>query len=289
MQAYGLAYGKINLGLRILGKREDGYHDIETIFHRIRLADRLEFTKAEDVSIECSHPEVPTDARNLCYQAVTRLQEVTGNQSGVRIALQKNIPVGAGLGGGSADAALVLRLLPRLWKRSISEDVCHSIAADLGSDVPFFLGSSSAHGTGRGERLTFHQLALPFTVVVCFPGTIVSTREAYARIHEYKAWKPGMLWNEFGQFLNEGADCGCLGNDFEPLLFGSHPEIRNVKTLMLDQGAQCAFLSGSGSAVYGLFAEPAHAAKAANMLTGRYPLVHVTPSGFVPPPDRLVS
>lgn len=289
MSVHGIAYGKINLGLRIYGKREDGYHEIETIFHRIQLADLLEFAPASEISIECSHPAVPTDERNICYQAVKHLQRVTGIRSGVRITLRKNIPVGAGLGGGSADAAVVLRMLPRLWDNPIPEELCYSIAGQLGSDVPFFLGRSSAHGRGRGELLTFHEVALPFAIVVCFPGTIVSTGDAYAHVREFNPGEPGVLWGEFERFLRDNRDCRCLGNDFESSLFRMHPETDTVKKLILNQGARCAFLSGSGSSVYGLFDETGSAMKAAELLTGRYPLVHVTPSRFVPPADEVFS
>src|SRR5258708_16357710 len=145
------AYAKINLGLRILGERDDGYHDLETVFHRIDLYDELELETSDRISVECIPEGLPTDERNLCVRAALLLRDYLREEDGVKMLLRKNVPSGAGLGGGSADAAATLIGLVRLRHAEIPFEQLRSIALKLGSDVPYFLQQDAAYAGGRGE------------------------------------------------------------------------------------------------------------------------------------------
>ena len=147
------AHAKINLGLRILGRRDDGYHDIETVFHRIALHDEIELETAPALTVESSDPAAPGGEETICHRAAGLLRERLGIERGASIRIRKNIPVGAGLGGGSADAALVLRELPRVWGLSATDETLRDLALQLGSDVPYFLGTGSALRTGGARGL----------------------------------------------------------------------------------------------------------------------------------------
>ena len=176
------AYAKINLGLRVTGKRTDGYHDICTVFHRIDLFDDITLGRSDSITVQASDPGVPSDERNICHGAARLVAGALGAADGVRIDITKRIPAGAGLGGGSADAGAVLRSLPAFWGRSLPEAEIHALALALGSDVPFFLGRESALGTGRGEVLEYFALDIPFAILLCTPPVHVSTAWAYAHI-----------------------------------------------------------------------------------------------------------
>ncbi len=250
------AYAKINLGLLIHGRRADGYHEIETVFHRINLYDELRLELSDRISMETNNPDIPSDESNLCWQAAALLNDAARTRHGVRIFLTKNIPAGAGLGGGSTDAAAVLRLLPGLWSLSVSEQKIAGCGLRLGSDVPYFLGSSSAHGTGRGEQLEFFHLEFPYAIVVCFPGIHVSTQWAYGQLGRFTKREQGRLKElVLAGMPDLGNHCYLFRNDFEEPVFRRYPEIAAIKKSLLDAGALCASLSGSGSSVYGLFAD----------------------------------
>ena len=176
------ASAKLNLGLHIVRRRPDGFHDLETVFIRIGWADHLTVRPAEALSLTCSDPALPTDGRNLCLKAAHRLAAYTGITQGAHLHLDKQIPYGAGLGGGSSDAATTLRLLAACWECAVDDTTLHALAAELGSDVPFFLGASAAYATGRGEVLAPMDYTCPFTFVVAMPPVSVSTPEAYAAI-----------------------------------------------------------------------------------------------------------
>ncbi len=258
------APAKINLGLHVLRRRADGYHDIETVFLRIRWADRLAAAPGERLTFTCSDPALPADEGNLCVQAAQRLRAAFDVEQGAALHLEKRLPYGAGLGGGSSDAAATLRLLAELWTLDASEAALHEIAAGLGADVPFFLGPPAAYGTGRGEELAMLCEAgaeapyrLPFDVVVVAPGVAVSTAEAYDWITPRAAERPDLrevvLSNDLARWRAE------LENDFEPPVFGRYPAVRAIRDLLYAAGAGYAALSGSGAAVFGIFGESARA------------------------------
>jgi 4-diphosphocytidyl-2-C-methyl-D-erythritol kinase len=275
------AYAKINLGLFVLRKRPDGFHDIETVFHRINLYDEITLAPADEIIVEEASSLLETDVRNTCYQAAALLQRETGVTTGARITIRKNIPVGAGLGGGSSDAASVLMHLPTLWNVQVSENGLLSIAQRIGSDVPYFLRPGSARATGRGEILEYFHLDLPFTILVCYPNIHVSTAWAYqhvtplARSNNLRTILTAARWD--ARTLAES-----LINDFEEAVFPHHPEIEEVKQQMLDHGARFSLMSGSGSSVYGFFDDPERAQQVRRSLTTRHLSVFETEPHFKP-------
>jgi 4-diphosphocytidyl-2-C-methyl-D-erythritol kinase len=282
------AYAKINLGLRITGKRTDGYHEICTVFHRVGLFDEILLRPGDAISVHTNDPSVPSDETNICHGAALLLSETleartpgrSGVRPGVSIAITKNIPVGAGLGGGSADAAAVLRSLPALWGTSISEENLRRLAVRLGSDVPFFLGDDSALGTGRGEVLDYFRLDVPFAILLCTPPVQVSTRWAYSRVLPHPPDQEDIR----SVLLRGMADPAFLRehlvNDFESPVFREHRVIRSVKESMLGDGALFASMSGSGSSVYGFFHDTEAAGRAAASLTSPGFRTFITPPHF---------
>jgi 4-diphosphocytidyl-2-C-methyl-D-erythritol kinase len=264
------AYAKINLGLRILGKRPDGYHDIETILHRIDVHDELTFTNAESVLLESDAPELPSGEDNLCIKAARLLISHSGAKEGAHIALRKNIPVGAGLGGGSSDAAATLLGLNRLWSLGMNVVELLPLASQLGSDVPYFLRDGTAVATGRGEILEYFPLQLPYWIVVLYPDIHVSTAWAYRQITTRTSKRRDTLRNNLVEHLHNGEKLRqSVGNDFEVPVFGAHPGLAELKQLYYDHGAFFSQMSGSGSSVYGLFESERGAKSVCETFAGR--------------------
>jgi 4-diphosphocytidyl-2-C-methyl-D-erythritol kinase len=276
------AYAKINLGLRILGKRKDGFHDIETIFHRIDLFDELTLEASDhSISITSAGRTVPLDENNLCWKAVELLRNEVGTTRGANLHLKKRIPVGAGLGGGSSDAAAILTALPSLWQLSIDTSTLARVALAIGSDVSFFLHNRSAYAVGRGEQLSFVKISFPYWIVVVTPNIHVSTRWAYSQVPDENA-----AGRRAGTFY-DGGTCSVaavsilMENDFEEAVFAAYPEIGSLKRDLLAGGAAYALLSGSGSSVFGLFDDEADA-RLAEKLFRTNCFVSVTPPNFTP-------
>ncbi len=249
------APAKINLGLRVLRRRPDGYHDIETVLLRIPWTDRLTLTPADRFTFTCSDPALPTDERNLCVRAARHLAELLHQPLTGWLHLDKRVPYGAGLGSGSSDAAATLRLLLRSWKHPLAANDLHQLAATLGSDVPFFLlPTQAALATGRGEQLqplpTYH---FPFHLVVLVPSFRIATAEAYRLVQPRASRRPSLVEivasNDPERWRRE------LQNDFEAPLFARYPELKTLKQWLLQCGAVYAALSGSGSALFGVFTE----------------------------------
>ena len=277
------SYAKVNLGLRIIRKRPDGFHDIETVFHRIGLHDIVEIREAEDISVTSTDPAAPSDRTNLAYRAAALLRETAGTRAGVSIAITKNIPVGAGLGGGSSNAATVLTMLQELWKVRVLPGHLQEIALALGSDVPYFLRAGSAAAHGRGERLTYFELDMPFAILLCTPGIHVSTALAYRSVTPRGGEPERPLKDELMHALRHAALLpAALTNDFEPSVFAGFPAIAEAKQAMLATGAICASMSGSGSSVFGLYPSTEAAESAALSFRSPGMAVHVTPPHFQP-------
>lgn len=259
------AFAKVNLDLRILGVRPDGFHDLRTVFQSLALHDVITFTRRRGVfRIVCDDPTLPTDGRNLIWKAASLLWRIAGRRRGdvprdVLVDLRKRVPAQAGLGGGSADAAATLVGLSRFWSLDIDVPTMSRLAVGLGADVPFFLVGGTALGLGRGDDI--YPLAdLPRTyVVVVRPQFGVSTVEAYgwfASEPRRQVRDPGRRtlparWPEWATALR---------NDLEPAVIRHHPTIARIKQALVDAGAIVAAMSGSGSAVFGLF-DRADAAK----------------------------
>lgn len=279
------AYAKINLGLRILRRREDGYHDIETVFHRINLFDEITFEPSSTISLTTNHHELPTDDRNLCVRAAGLLQKTCGIHQGVHITLKKEIPIGAGLGGGSSDAAVVLTALPFWWGEKMQEGELHRLAFELGADVPYFLKPGTAHATGKGEVLEYFELALPYWIIVVYPNLHISTSWAYANTQLRRRGEERSLKDILLEHLSQPRMLtSLLQNDFEPLVLRTYPQVANLRKLLYDRGAVFAQLSGSGSSLFGLFIDEDLAKKAASDFRSEYP-TFLTPPHFTIPQD----
>jgi 4-diphosphocytidyl-2-C-methyl-D-erythritol kinase len=281
------SHAKINLGLRVLGRRQDGFHDISTIFHRVDLFDTLHFEiTGGDVTLECNWDDIPTDDGNLCVRAARLLlasdaAKVPG-EKGVHIALHKNIPSGAGLGGGSANAAAVLRALPPLLGLSISEKNLLDIALRLGSDVPFFLREGSAAARGRGEELEYFSWSCPWWIVLVNPGIHVSTAWAYGSLRLAAHPEDPDLRTALEQAPTDPEALSVLlHNDFEDAVMEAQPHIRLVKDTMMQAGAAGALMSGSGSSVFGLFDSEAQARDCADRFSDEE-LLCITRPAFLP-------
>lgn len=289
------AYAKINLGLRILRQRDDGYHELETVFHRINLFDEVTLEPAETLSLRCEPERYHTDERNLSYRAALFLRRYLGRDDGASIRLRKNIPAGAGLGGGSSDAAATLLGLIRLWRVEIPSDRLLSIALQLGSDVPYFLNEGSAYATGRGEILDYFHLRVPHWIVVVYPNLPVSTAWAYRQLRattpaQGDAGRPrSSLKDAVQNELNHpGRLQDSLYNDFEPLVFSEHKPALRVKRALDDAGASLSHLSGSGSSVYGFFPGEQQARAAASGFDSDC-ITSITPAMFEPELEPVVQ
>ena len=278
------AYAKINLGLRILRKQEDGYHDIETLLHRIDLLDEICLEPAPTISLTCQKPDLPTDGRNLCVRAAQILQQEVKIKAGVHITLKKKIPIGAGLGGGSSDAASTLLGLIKLWLLDLPHATLHSLALQLGSDVPYFLSLGTAYATGRGEKLECFHLNIPYWIVLVYPNLRISTRWAYQNIQISNLKSQISIKQLLLENLNNPRRLiTLLPNDFESLVLRTHEPVARVKQALYVAGAEFAQMSGSGSAVYGFFSNERYAREAAEELRKHYP-VFITRPHFQPEP-----
>ena len=267
------AHAKINLDLRVLGPRPDGYHELRTVFQSIALHDVIECVPRDGAfAIECTTAGVPLDASNLVWRAADALWRALRKRpplSGVLIRLHKSIPLQAGLGGGSADAAAALIALARLWKAPVRPAQLTDVAATLGADVPFFLSGGTALGLGRGDEV--YPLAdLPrHWIVILVPGFGVSTADAYSWYDGERDVSRGGSAREAqhvpGPWPSRAAQ---MINDLEAPIARHHPEIDQMRTALRRAGALAAAMSGSGSAVFGLFQKRADALVAVDRLSG---------------------
>lgn len=276
------AFAKINLGLLITGRRDDGYHTLETIFAPIDWYDTIEFSDSDHVSMSCSNETLPVDDSNLCIRAAKSLQHFSGIRRGVSMRLFKQVPFGAGLGGGSSDAATVLRVLNDHWQIKASPAELHTLAVALGADVPYFLEMKSlAYARGIGDDLEDLGFTLPYYIVTVFPEEHISTVWAYRNFYARFERELPDLKKRVSELCLSGKKelFAVFENDFEPAVFDHFPAVRNVKAALLDSGSVFASLSGSGSAVFGLFEHEGEALAAMKNLSVTYRM-SITPPGF---------
>ncbi|PIQ10917.1 MAG: 4-(cytidine 5'-diphospho)-2-C-methyl-D-erythritol kinase [Ignavibacteriales bacterium CG18_big_fil_WC_8_21_14_2_50_31_20] len=244
------APAKINVGLNIVSKRADGFHNLETIFYQIHdLFDELIFEKSNKLELILIDKNENLETDNIIIKAIKLLEQKTRQKLTPKITLKKNIPIGAGLGGGSSDAASTLKAINELYKLNYSTEELKSFALELGSDVPLFLCNYPTIGKNRGELLEKTELKIDYPILLVNPGIHISTKEAFSNIipkqnlfnyseiyeHEISVWNRKLV------------------NDFETSVFNRYPEIEKIKTKLNENGAMFSLMSGTGSTVYGIF------------------------------------
>jgi len=267
------APAKINWFLHVLGLRDDGFHEIRSLMQKITLFDVLTFLPSDDLVLEAG-TSIPGE-RNLVYKAAALLRSAYGVKKGARITLDKHIPVGAGLGGGSSDAAAALTGLSKLWSLNIPREELTGIACRLGSDVPFFLGGPLSFAQGRGERLTPRRTRKTVYLLLVKPPFPVSTAWVYGELRK-SGWNTGKLrlTNNSDkvdniEFLISSVESAgfrdaaeSISNDLESVTVKSFPVIAEIKKELVDEGAIFSLMSGSGPTVFGIFSSPEEAGEA---------------------------
>lgn len=256
------SYGKINLILDVIGKRPDGYHEVVTILQKIELHDQITLAlQKRGIKITCNHPKVPLDNKNIVYKATRCFLEKHGIDSGVRIHIEKRIPVEAGFGGGSSNAACVLVGLNKLLGLSVSNEKLFGIAASLGADVPFFLQNKTCLATGKGEQLKQFENNPQFDLVIVvpeieFPKDFEKSKWAYKMIDEEIIVHPNTT-KMIRCFEKSSWNCVVqnLGNVFESMMFKKFSIIKTIKEKLIEYGCVNALMTGAGLGVYGIVKE----------------------------------
>lgn len=269
------APAKINLYLAIKGKRPDGYHDLETRMVKITLADRLHLALRDSgITVLCPESDLPTGEGNLVYRAAKSFFTALGTDGGVAIVLEKKVPIAAGLGGGSSDAAAVLRGLNTLYGLPFSAEQLVDLARPLGADVPFFVDACvAAWATGIGDEIQAEDIFPPGWIVLVNPGFAVSTKWVYENFTLTTGGNPYILGREFvhGNDACAGPVNLPLYNELEAVTIRKYPELGRIKDELLADGAHGALMSGSGPTVFGLFEDEAQAQKSVARFAQRFP------------------
>jgi len=266
------SFAKLNIGLHFTGRRvSDGYHLLESLFLEIDVHDTLKvkLKRSGEFNLSCSDPSVPTDASNTVLRALERLGPSLPQELGADIHLVKRIPHGAGLGGGSSNAAAVLRLFSAY--SSLSEKQLLNIAASVGADVPFFMKGGLQYVTGIGDILRPLDYHFSHSFLLVFPEFTVNTAEAYRSLNLPLHEK--LFPAKFAGCLTRPLCWELFENEFEDVINPAHPQVKEIRTALDSAGAVYSSLSGSGSTVYGAFENEAAAAAAADRLKGRWPTI----------------
>lgn len=267
------AYAKINLGLEVLGKRDDGYHEVQTILQTVSLHDKITIkVQGEGIKIRSNSPWVPCNEKNIAYKAAAILLRKSKSKYGTKITIKKNIPIGAGLGGGSSDGAAVLLGLNKLLELNLSHPELEDAGRQLGTDVPFFLKGGTALACGRGDQLRFFQGIPCFWGLIVYPNFSVATSWAYESLKPPKKSASNMEKlieaTQQGDLKEIGAN---LQNSFECIIFKKYPMLLVMKKTLQEKGAKGAALCGSGSSLFGIFQDKETAERA---------LFHFSDSGY---------
>ena len=259
------APAKVNLNLRITGRRDDGYHLLDSLMVPISLGDEVEISRIEgpprSLTVYADAPEVPLGEENTVHRAAQAFYERTGHREPVAVNIRKRIPIGAGLGGGSTDAAATLRGMNDLLGAGLTTEDLMALAVSVGADVPFFIGGKAARARGIGEELSPVGPLPRLWLVVLFPNFPVSTAWAY-RNYRFKLTKPSNNNNLIDKLDTPHEVAQVMVNDLETVTIGRYPRIARLKDRLDEKGAIGSLMSGSGSAVFGLFTDEADAAKA---------------------------
>jgi len=256
------SYSKVNIGLKVLSQRDDGYHNIYTIFQELNFGDSIDIEKREHgFKIIANVDWIPTNKSNICYKAYTEIKKEFSEVKGIHIKIDKKIPIGSGLGGGSANAAALLKGIKNIYKLEVTESKLEEIGSEVGADVPFFIRGKTQLGEGIGDKLTQLPKAIIGTYLLVIPKISIRTEWAYSVIKN-------RLNNQnknakFSSFSNEDySSLQIFENDFEQIVIPAYPEIGAIKSKLLNLGARFASLSGSGSTVYGVYDDEASAKEA---------------------------
>ncbi|MBI4475062.1 MAG: 4-(cytidine 5'-diphospho)-2-C-methyl-D-erythritol kinase [Acidobacteria bacterium] len=274
------AFAKINLDLRVLGRRDDGYHEVRTILQTIDWWDEILVEPA--TGFEFSATKGPEDETNLVVRAVRSYEQLTGVTANVRIRLIKNIPIGRGLGGGSSDAAVTFMGLQRIYKRGLDREGVFQALSGLGSDVPFFAIAGRAIGAGRGDVVEAIEDDIAYWLTIVDPGFTIATAEAYSwltvppKSNNIEGFRAQSACDHEAELRRERLrtqarqGAAIMMNDFEVPVFGRYPILAEIRDELLKLGAFRAALSGSGSAMFGQFRTETKALRAALALSKRY-------------------
>ena len=263
------SFAKINFGLNIISKRTDGYHNIETIFYPVKLHDILTIEKSNSFHFQSNSEALTSETGNLIIKAKYLLERYLNKTFSIDINLQKNIPIGAGLGGGSSNAASTLMALNELFKINLAKEELFNIAVQLGSDTPFFLDTKPMFAEKRGEALQPTNFKINYPILIINPGIHVSTPWAYSKIIPKR---PECSLNKIVEegFKDFSELKGIIVNDFEKIVFEKFPEIKEIKNNLYKLGAQFALMTGSGSTVFGIFSNLEKTKKAEKVLSEKY-------------------
>ncbi len=253
------APAKINLYLKVLRKRDDGYHEIETLFERVSIFDHLTVNEADETVITCNDPSIPTGENSLLGKTIIDFNARAGKNRKFRVVLEKNIPVGAGLGGGSSDAAALLRGLNKISGTPLENKDLLEIGANLGADIPFFLNDFSfAIGLQRGDDIQEVTKAVNIWHILVKPPFEIATKDIYRRNSPLGLTKPGGVDRIISAFLKENNSAGLaenLHNDLQAIVLQEFPVLKDVLSVLKENGAKGTLVSGSGSVVFGIFDE----------------------------------
>lgn len=248
------SFGKINLALDVLYKREDNYHEINTIMQEISLRDRLTFTdEKEDIIIESDDKEMPLDSTNLVYQAWEKMKSTYGINRGLRVKIEKNIPIAAGLAGGSSNCAATLKAINQIWDLKVSQKELMTIGKSLGADIPFCILGGTVQAKGIGEDLTTLRPFKDRLILLANPGFGISTEYAYKQVDLNANYYDIDTIVKSIEEDNTYQVASKLKNKLEESIIKEHPIIDEIKTIMIQNGALGSLMSGSGPTVFGIF------------------------------------
>jgi len=271
------SYAKINIGLKIINQKPNSYHNIETVFQELEFHDVITITKTnEEFQLSSNNEEFPVSTTNTCAQAYFKLKKEFPALEGVKIHVNKNIPMGGGLGGGSSNAASAMIGINKLYNIGLTKTELKNISKNIGADVPFFIEGGVQHGKGTGDRLTPLNIKLPFIILLIFPNIAVNTRWAYSQIRN-KLEMPIKAVNFADLIEKDIIPFQLFENDFEKIVFSTYPEIGLIKSKLLDNNASFASLSGSGSTVFGFFNDEADAISAELLFSKPYKTIITQP------------
>ena len=256
------SFSKVNIGLKVLNQRDDGYHNIYTIFQELNFGDSIYIEKRDQgCKIIANVDWIPTDKSNICFKAYNEIKKEFSKVKGLCLKIEKKIPTGSGLGGGSATAAAVLKGINKIYKLKLTASKLEQIARKIGADVPFFIKGKTQLGEGVGEKLTQLHNTIIGTYLLVIPKFSISTEWAYSIIKNKLNGQEKKV--NFSSFFNgDYSSLKIFENDFERIVIPAYPEIGAIKIKLLKLGARFVSLSGSGSTVYGIFDDEASAKEA---------------------------